>query len=82
MLSYQTYLFFNIDDWSKNSFQLVDLPNHFRMYIFILFIINSFLTYFYEKLFISWISGKYNERQAKKRKIEFEKMLIDGAAAL
>lgn len=46
-----------------------------------LFLINSVVTYLYEKLFIGWLSRKYQERQTMQKRKEFEKLLVDGAEA-
>lgn len=56
MFGYQTYLFFYMDSWSRSTFGLLDIPSHFRWYLFWLFVLNTVATYLYEKLFIGWFS--------------------------
>ena len=75
MLAYQTYLFFNIDDWSEDTFQILDIPDYFKSYLLAVFLINSVLTYLYEKLFIIWFSKKCQSVQAERKQEEFRRMV-------
>lgn len=79
MFAYQTYLFFYMDSWSKTTFGLLAIPDHFKRYLFILFVANTAATYVYEKLFIGWFSRLHQARQTRLKRQEFEAQLDLGS---
>lgn len=82
MLIYQTYLFYNIDDWSSKNLNLLPIPDHFKKYLFVLFLFNSVLTYTYEKVFITWFTHRYQALQNHLKEAEFEQMLEEEKSVL
>lgn len=64
MAAYGIYLLFFLDEWSADTFALVELPESFRYRLAAVVAANSATTYIFEKVFIAWISEKYNSRKA------------------
>ena len=66
MLIYQNYLILGYDEWNYNLFGLVELPQEFKIRLFILCLINSMCSYIYEKFFIGWFNRYYQRNQKSK----------------
>lgn len=60
---YQTYVLLLPDEFTKNLFSLVDIPPAYRTKLGLLFVLNSFISYTFEKFFIGWYNRFYTQRQ-------------------
>lgn len=62
---YQTYMLLFANDTNKDLFHLVDIPESYRTKLFSLFILNTVVSYTFEKYLIGWYSSYYTQRQEK-----------------
>jgi hypothetical protein len=63
MVVYQSYLLVGYDSWNYDLFDLVVLPEGFKLRLFFIVILNSILSYVYEKFFIGWFNREYQKKQ-------------------
>lgn len=60
---------------------MLAMPDHYKYFLLVTFLLNGTLTYLYEKLFIGWYNRKYQEQQNDLKKMAFERMLVNGGAS-
>ena len=63
MVVYQSYLILGYDSWNYDIFALVELPQEFKLRLFVLVILNTISSYVYEKFFIGWFNKFYQKNQ-------------------
>lgn len=78
LIVFQAYFILSVDEWTATLFGLVDLPAKYKVKLTVMIVINSVLSYIYEKWFIAWLSVCWRNRsEGKKSKTRGESLLPD-----
>tara|TARA_B110000285_G_C14868801_1_gene488162 strand:- start:66 stop:560 length:495 start_codon:yes stop_codon:yes gene_type:complete len=64
MAAYGFYLIFYVDSWSGSLLGLTQLPWAYKRKLLIAVLLNSLVSYIFEKFFIAWVALRYDERRA------------------
>lgn len=75
MLFYQTYLIIYIDDTSADIFGLLPMKLDYRYELLVVFALNFFTSYVFEKCFIGWFAPFYQRRQQMEKKDKIAKTI-------
>ena len=75
LIIYQTLLIYRDEEWSRETYALVDLPKNFRYITLGLCLANFIASYAFEKLFIDWFGRFWNSRKQNKMIMERENLV-------
>ena len=64
MAAYGFYLIFYVDSWSEDYLGLTQLPSAYKWKLLIAVLLNSLVSYIFEKFVISWVALRYDSRRA------------------